>query len=208
MQTKSILLLTFLFFNTVVLLTAQDVHHEDEIIDLQQVNITASPFSLRQADVVVPTNSVTTAELRRIRQASLGSTLDGEPGIHSTSYAPGAGRPIIRGFDGDRVSILQNGTEIFDVSFTSPDHGVAIEPLLISKIEIVRGPASLLYGNAAIGGVINIIDKSLPRESIEGVIGEAEFKYGSVAEEKAGGNAVDDIISVSYTHLRAHETDS
>lgn len=164
-----------------------DGHEEEEIIDLQQYNITASPFILRQEDVVVATSSVSAAELRRSRQSSLGATLDGQVGIHSTSYAPGAGRPVIRGFDGDRVSILQNGTDTFDVSFTSPDHGVAIEPLMVSKIEVVRGPASLLYGNAAIGGVVNVIDKSLPREAMEGVVGEVEFKHGTVSDENAGG---------------------
>ena len=140
--------------------------------------------------MVVATNSVAGPELRRTRQSSLGATLDGQAGIHSSSYAPGAGRPIIRGFDGDRVSILQNGTDTFDVSFTSPDHGVSVEPLMISKIEVVRGPASLLYGNAAIGGVVNVIDKSLPREAMEGVLGEAEFNFGSVGDEKAGGLSV------------------
>lgn len=169
---------------------AQPDGPNNEIFDLQQVNITASPFALRQQDVVVPNSYVATAELRRSRQSSLGATLDGQPGIHSSSYAPGAGRPIIRGFDGDRVSILQNGTDTFDVSFTSPDHGVAVEPLMINKIEVVRGPASLLYGNAAIGGVVNVIDKSLPREALEGITGEAEFKYGFVSEEKSGGVSV------------------
>lgn len=183
---KYLLLLSSLTTQTAVL-AQHDGHDEEEIIDLQQVNITASPFALRQADVVVATSNVAAEELRRSRQSSLGATLDGQPGIHSTSYAPGASRPVIRGFDGDRVSILQNGTDTFDVSFTSPDHGVSVEPLMISKIEVVRGPASLLYGNAAIGGVVNVIDKSLPREAIEGVVGETEFKHGSVANENAGG---------------------
>jgi iron complex outermembrane recepter protein len=172
-------------------LSAQNHDHRDEeIVELQQLNITASPFALTQQDVVNPSHSVSAAELRRSRQSSLGATLDGQPGIHSTSYAPGAGRPVIRGFDGDRISILQNGTDTFDVSFTSPDHGVAVESLFIDKVEVVRGPASLLYGNAAIGGVVNVIDKSLPRETIVGVTGEAEFQYGSVSEETAGGISV------------------
>lgn len=187
--------LRYIFIFSSLVLTSHifaqhDGHEEEEIIDLKQINITASPFALRQEDVVVATSSVLSTELRRSRLSTLGSTLDGQPGIHSSSYAPGAGRPIIRGFDGDRVSILQNGTEIFDVSSTSADHGVAIEPLMIQKVEIVRGPASLLYGNRAIGGVVNVIDKSMPREAIDGITGEAEFRYGSVADEKAGGLSV------------------
>ncbi|MBH55245.1 MAG: hypothetical protein CMI18_13000 [Opitutaceae bacterium] len=189
-------------------LAQHDGHDEEEIIDLLQVNITASPFALLQADVVVPTNSVYAAELRKSRQSSLGATLDGHPGIHSSSYAPGAGRPVIRGFDGDRVSILQNGTDTFDVSFTSPDHGVAIEPMMISKIEVIRGPATLLYGNAAMGGVVNVIDKSLLRERIEGVVGEAEFKHGSVSEENAGGISVQGGQDGFAWSLNYHKRDS
>ncbi len=169
------------------LLAQHDGHEEEEIIDLQQLNITASPFILKQEDVVIPTNTLPKSELRRTGQASLGATLDGLPGIHNSNFTAGAGRPIIRGFDGDRLSILQNGTDTFDASFSSPDHGVSVEPLLIDKVEIVRGPSSLLYGNAAIGGVVNVIDKSMLRTPIEGVIGEAEIRYGSVADETAGG---------------------
>ncbi|MCB1122753.1 MAG: TonB-dependent receptor, partial [Verrucomicrobiae bacterium] len=186
---KRIILISLLAaaYSNTPLHAQHDRHDEEEIIDLQQLNITASPFALKQEDVVIPTNSVSKSELRRVRQSSLGATLDGQPGIHSSSFAAGAGRPVIRGFDGDRVSILQNGTDTFDVSFTSPDHGVAVEPLLIDRIEVVRGPASLLYGNAAIGGVVNVIDKSLLRGPVEGITGEAELKYGSVSDEKAGG---------------------
>jgi len=183
-------------------------HDEEEIIDLQQVNITASPFALKQSEVVVPTNSIYGTELRKSRQSSLGSTLDGHPGIHSSSYAPGAGRPVIRGFDGDRVSILQNGTDTGDVSFTSPDHGVAVAPMMISKIEVIRGPAALLYGNAAIGGVVNVIDKSLPRQRIEGIVGEAEFKHGSVSDETAGGISVQGSQDGFAWSLNYHKRDA
>ena len=186
---KHLILLSSLTIQSAVF-AQHEGHDEEEIIDLQQVNTTASPFALRQEDVVVATSSVLETELRRSRLSTLGSSLDGQPGIHSSSYAPGAGRPIIRGFDGDRISVLQNGTEIFDVSYSSADHGVTLEPMMIQKVEIVRGPASLLYGNAAIGGVINVIDKTMPREAIDGVTGEAEFRYGSVSDEKAGGLSV------------------
>ena len=185
--------LTILFISLTVstqLLAQHDGLEEEDFFDLQQFNITGNPLTLKLEDVVIPTNSLEKTELRRMGQASLGSTLDGLPGIHSTSYAAGAGRPVIRGFDEDRVSILQNGTDTFDVAFSSPDHGVTVEPLLIDGIVIVRGPSSLLYGNAAIGGVVNVIDKTLHQAPMDGVQGEAEFKYGSVSDETAGGLSV------------------
>lgn len=161
-----------------------------EIIELQQVNITASPFALKQEDLVISSHSLSSNELHRAAQSSLGATLENLPGISSTAYAPGASRPIIRGLGGDRVRILQNGTDTFDVSFTSPDHGVSIEPLLTERIEIVHGPASLLYGNAAIGGVVNVIDKSMPTDPVNGIEGTAEFRRGSVSDETVAGASI------------------
>ena len=171
-------------------LSAQDEDSELEIIDLQQINITASPLALKQEDLVLPADILSGENLRRAGESSLGATLNALPGLHNTSYAPGAGRPIIRGFDGDRVRILKNGTDVFDASFTSPDHGVAIEPVLIERVEIIRGPASLLYGNAAIGGIVNVIDKSIPRNRVTEPTSEAELRYGTVAGEKTGGFSV------------------
>ena len=183
--------IVFIFLTVSTLLLANlEEFDEAEIIDLEQFSITGSPFTLKQEDVVISTNSVAKSELRRMGQASLGSTLDGLPGIHSTSYATGAGRPVIRGFDGDRVSILQNGTDTFDASASSPDHAVTVEPLLIDRIDIVRGPSSLLYGNAAIGGVVNVMEKSMHMAPPDGFQGEAEFKSGSVSDETAGGLSV------------------
>ena len=171
-------------------LFAQDKWDDEEIIDLELVNITASLFALKQMDLVLPADSLTGDNLRRVGESSLGATLDGLPGLHNSSYAPGAGRPIIRGFDGDRVRILQNGTDVFDASFTSPDHGVAVEPILTERVDVIRGPASLLYGNAAIGGIVNVIDKTIPRNRVTELIGEVEFRYGTVAGEKMGGFSV------------------
>jgi iron complex outermembrane receptor protein len=197
MQHKTNYFYFIIVLGTLNILTAQDEANEDEanedeIIDLQRVNVTASPFALKQEDLVIAADSIAGSRLSRVSQSSLGATLEGQAGIHSSSFAPGAGRPIIRGFDGDRIRILQNGTDVFDVSFTSPDHGVAIEPLLTERIEIIRGPASLLFGNAAIGGVVNVIDKTLPRESVGGFKGDSEVRFSSVSNEKAAGMVAQD----------------
>lgn len=164
---------------------------DEEAIELNPFVITANPFVERKAELVVPASELSGEALRRSAESSLGATLSGEPGVHSTYYGPGAGRPIIRGFDGDRIRILNQGTDTFDVSQTSPDHGVSIEPLFADDIEVVRGPASLLYGNAAIGGVVNVIGKEMPRQrATVPFSGQAEAYYGSVSDEQTYGLAL------------------
>ncbi|EDY85274.1 TonB-dependent receptor domain protein [Verrucomicrobiia bacterium DG1235] len=160
-------------------------------VELKPHVVTASPFVTDVDELVVPASELAGGELDRRAVSNLGATLDGEPGVHSTYFGPGAGRPVIRGFDGDRVRILNQGTDSHDVSQTSPDHAVSIEPLFADDIEVVRGPASLLYGNAAIGGVVNVISKEMPRErALRSFSGEFEASYGSVADEKVGGIAL------------------
>lgn len=176
----------------VIGLTAQDKAGEpSKVVELEPHVVTASPFVTDVDELVVPAGELTGEALRRSVESSLGATLSGEPGVHSTYYGPGAGRPVIRGFDGDRIRILNQGTDSFDVSQTSPDHGVSIEPLFADDIEVVRGPASLLYGNAAIGGVVNVIGKELPQErAMAPLSGQAEAFYGSVSDEKSIGIAL------------------
>lgn len=103
------------------------------------------------------------ATLRRNAAASLGETLGWEPGVSSGYFGPGASRPVIRGFEGVRVRTLHNDIGTFDLSDISPDHGVAIEPMLLESAEIHRGPAALLYGNSAIGGAVNSRSKAIAR---------------------------------------------
>lgn len=100
-------------------------------------------------------------------EPTLGETLNREPGISSTSFGPGASRPVVRGLGGDRVRILQNGTAVLDVSNVSPDHAVAVDPLSVRSVEIVRGPATLLYGPNSIGGVVNVTDDRIPQERFD-----------------------------------------
>ncbi|HEY8352339.1 MAG TPA: TonB-dependent receptor plug domain-containing protein, partial [Sphingomonadales bacterium] len=121
------------------------------------------------------------------RRATLGDTLAGEAGIHSDSFGGGASRPVIRGQSAPRVKVLSDSSEIMDASAVSPDHAIAAEPLLLDRIEVLRGPAALLYGGGAVGGAVNLIDRKVPTEQPEGgVEGVAELRFGSVADEKAG----------------------
>ncbi len=210
MQSRKNSALLYLSLTILPALSAQEKEDEQEIIDLERINITASPFALKQMDLVLPADSLSGENLRRVGESSLGATLDGLPGLHNTSYAPGGGRPIIRGFDGDRVRILQNGTDVFDASFTSPDHGVAVEPLLTERVDVIRGPASLLYGNAAIGGIVNVIDKTIPRNRVTELTGEVELRYGTLAGEKTGGFSVQsgqDNFAWSLSYLKREAGD-
>src|SRR5690606_26000036 len=84
------------------------------------------------------------------------------PGVSATSFSPGASRPVLRGFSGERVKVLIDGIGAIDVSNTSADHATSIDPLTAERIEVLRGPAVLLYGSQAIGGAVNVIDKRIP----------------------------------------------
>ena len=108
------------------------------------------------------TSVMTGKELQRKLGATLGQTLASEPGISASSYSPAVSRPIIRGFDGVRVRVLRDGLGTMDLSQDSPDHGVSIDSLMTEEIEIHRGPASLLYGNSAIGGAVNTRTRYIP----------------------------------------------
>lgn len=153
--------------------------------------VTGNPLD-RDADALtVPVTALDGNALALRRAGTLGETLDGLPGISVTSYGPNVSRPIIRGLDGDRIRLLQNGTGALDASSLSYDHAVAQDPLTIERVEVVRGPAALLYGGNAVGGVINAIDNRIPREPISGVSGATDVSYGGANLERAGAALIE-----------------
>ncbi|MCW5636927.1 MAG: TonB-dependent receptor [Rubrivivax sp.] len=119
------------------------------------------------------------------RASTLGETLDGLPGVAASGFGPNASRPVIRGLDGDRVRLLDNGGTIVDASSLSFDHAVALEPLLVERLEVLRGPAVLLYGGSATGGVVNAIHNRIPRARPEAFGARAELRAGGAADERA-----------------------
>lgn len=146
----------------------------------------------RQGDILSGTSVVTGEELTRNMRSTIGETLARQPGVSATSFGPNASRPILRGFQGERVRILTDGIGSFDVSNTSVDHAVAINPLTADRIEVLRGPAALLYGSSAIGGVVNVIDSRIPRRvPDEPVHIDAITTYGSAANERTGSGEVE-----------------
>jgi iron complex outermembrane receptor protein len=136
-----------------------------------------------QAETALPVTVVSGEELRSLSSNSIGDTLGSMPGITNASFGPSVGQPVIRGQQGPRVSVLQNGTGSGDASNNSADHAVSVEPVLAESIEVLRGPSTLLYGGGAIGGVVNVIDNRIPTKQIEGLTGAGEIRYGSVNDE-------------------------
>lgn len=167
--------------------------------ELPEVTVSASRLGESASEMAQPVTVLEGQELLRELEATIGETLSKQPGVRSTYFGPASSRPVIRGLDGDRVRILQNGLNTIDASATSFDHAVSFDPVSVSKIEVVRGPATVLFGPNAIGGVVNVTDNRIPSERIEewvrGSIGtrvsSADHGLGSdfVLEGGAGGFA-------------------
>jgi iron complex outermembrane receptor protein len=173
-----------IFLGASSIAAAQEDAQRDEII------VTASPIARSIGETIVGTTVLKGEDLERSLQGSIGETLRRQPGISSTFFGPGASRPVIRGLGGDRISVLDNGIGANDASATSVDHAVAVEPATAERIEIVRGAATLLYGSAAAGGVVNVFSGRIPAKLPEGgVDGAIRVGLASVDEgvEAAGG---------------------
>ncbi len=160
-------------------------------IDLPTVPVTGNPLGVSSDELVVPVSVLRGRELSLRREGTLGETLNGIPGVTSTQFGPNASRPIIRGLDGERVRIMQNGVGILDAASLSFDHAVGIDPLIIEQIDVVRGPAALLYGGSAVGGVVNAIDHRIPKEKLDGVTGRAEARFGGPDSTRNGAAVID-----------------
>lgn len=177
----------------------------EENIDLAPVAITGNPLGVGSDELVVPVSVLNGRELSLRRESTLGETLNGIPGVTATQFGPNASRPVIRGLDAERVRIMQNGVGILDASSLSFDHAVGIDPLIIEQIDVVRGPAALLYGGSAIGGVVNAIDHRIPTESLDGIVGRTEARFGG-ADDQRNGAAVVDIGNGQFAmHIDAYK---
>ncbi len=160
-------------------------------IMLAPVTVSASALALDADAMSTPVSVLAGDALVLRRSATLGDTLASEPGITASHFGAGASRPIIRGMDGPRVKVLSDGAEIMDASSISPDHAVALEPMLSRQIEVLRGPSALVYGGGAVGGVVNVLDDRVPTAVPEkGVEGSIELRAGSAARDGAGAFAI------------------
>ena len=149
-------------------------------------------------DLLAGTSVLSGEDLQRELRPQIGETLTRLPGVSATSFSPGASRPVLRGFQGERIRVLTDGIGSIDVSNTSADHAVTIDPLTAERVEVLRGPAVLLFGSQAIGGAVNVIDRRIPRGVPAGgyhvdVIGA----LGSASDERSVGASGDLALGIS-----------
>lgn len=137
---------------------------------LADVIVTGAPFGVTDRASLLAVDVLDEEDLAVAPAATLGDLVNGLPGVRSTNFAPGASRPVIRGLAGPRVQVLTNGLGMIDASSVSPDHQVAVDPAEARRIEIVRGPSTLVFGGSAIGGVVNIIDDRIPDARADGPV--------------------------------------
>ena len=134
-----------------------DYHQEEE----QGIVVTAN--FVRDLNLLAGTSVLSGTDLVRDMRPQIGDTLARLPGVSATSFSPGASRPVLRGFQGERIRVLTDGIGSIDVSNTSADHAVTIDPLTAERVEVLHGPAVLLFGSQAIGGAVNVLDRRIPR---------------------------------------------
>jgi iron complex outermembrane receptor protein len=168
--------------STLEILVEPELHFQDVV--------SVSPDRRGQFEAYQPTTVLAGQDLTKQLEASLGETLQQQPGVAARSLGPAPARPVIRGLDGDRVLILQDGQRTGDLSSQSGDHGVTVNPAAAQRIEVVRGPATLLYGANAIGGLVNVITDEIPRAPERGVGGNFIFDLGTAASQTAAAGDV------------------
>ncbi len=176
---------------------------------LPAVVVTSTPFNNDEgAQILAPAKVLYGDELREKLGNSLGDTLSQELGVSASAFGAGASRPIIRGLEGPRIKILQNGMSVMDASSLSNDHAVAGEAATARQIEILRGPAALLYGSGAIGGVVNIINDRIPTILNAKPTGEAELRYGTADRMKNMSLSVDGAAGDIALHIDGNLRDA
>ena len=152
--------------------------------------VSVSPNARPQFESYQPTTVLDGQELTKNLEATVGATVSEAPGIALRAFGPGPARPVIRGLDGDRVAMLEDGQRMGDLSSQSGDHAVPSNPAAARKIEVVRGPATLLYGANAIGGLVNVITDSIPSEKTQGSSGNFTLNYGSNGTATGGAGDI------------------
>jgi iron complex outermembrane receptor protein len=182
--------------------------------ELDKVVISAHSFDQGQHEMSQPATLLTDEDLDRQRANSLGETLSKQVGIHNSSYGTAVGRPVIRGMSGARVKVLQDGIDSLDASAVSPDHSINVDTFGAQKVEVLRGPATLMYGSGAFGGVVNVVDSRVPT-GLEESETSLSMQYDTVNEGKTLGfrnNGFTDLADgnelhwkISGSHFRSDE---
>ncbi len=166
---------------------ATDPDHAHGVTDLDAIRVRANPIARTAEDLARPVAVLAGEQLDAAKAGTIGGTVSRLPGVQSSFFGAGVGRPVIRGLDGARVQVLSDGLAAGDVSTVSVDHAVSIEPFFANQIEVLKGPASLLYGNGAIGGAVNVVDGRIPEHATSRPLeGRVELRAGSVNDEYTG----------------------
>ncbi|MCB1672458.1 MAG: TonB-dependent receptor [Gammaproteobacteria bacterium] len=186
-------------------ISAQELERPPTMVD--EIVVTSALHRSR-AETVLPVNVLAGDEVREKAAATLGEMLEGQVGVNNASFGVGVGLPVIRGQSANRVQVLQMGVGNLDASAVSADHANSLEPALADRIEVVRGPATLLYGNGAIGGVVNVIDGRIPRTFADGLDVLAETRYDTVNDERTAALRLDGGSGRFAWHLDALDRDS
>lgn len=164
--------------------------------------LVSAPLHKSSAETALPVSILHGDRLRDQATGTLGGSLEQTPGIHNASFGPGVGQPVIRGQHGPRVQVLQNGIATADAASVSADHATATEPLLAESVEVLRGPATLLYGGGAIGGVVNVIDNRIPTRPPEKAFsGALEQRHDSASDGNTSVLRLDGGVGSIAWHL-------
>lgn len=177
-------------------------------VQLSQVVVTGTVSARSAEETIQPTNVVSQQELDRKLSATIGATLQDEPGISVASMGPATARPVVRGLGGDRIILLEDGARSGDLSSATTDHAVAIDPLTATQIEVVRGPATLLYGSNALGGVVNVIREEIPTSLVDRPHGAVSLQGQSVNEGLSVGGLVNAASRSAAVRLEASFRDA
>lgn len=181
---------------------ANDAGGTGQATDLDAVVVTASPLKGNAESVATPVEVLYGEDLDKAKSGTLGETVAKLPGVQTTYFGTGVGRPIIRGQEGPRVQVLSGGIGSMDASTVSADHAVSIEPFLADQIEVLKGPATLLFGSGAIGGAVNVVDgrlaDTIPDEPLSG---RAEIRGNTVNDERTGMFRLDGVNGNWVLHV-------
>ena len=186
---------SILFF---ALASPLSAHAEEATYELPEISVLGVSERKSPFDLLPTVTKLSGSRLERKKEISLGETLSKEAGVSSTFFGPNASRPVIRGLDGERVRMLENGIGLLDASGSSPDHAVAVDPLVIDSIEILRGPGALIYGSSAVGGVVNLRTKRIAESVIQKTESDFSLRYSGVDQGKAGGAVVRAPLGEDY----------
>ena len=178
---------------------AGEAPDEEEPSVIEEIIVIGHPLSgegLAQASDVVAGD-----ELDRKAADSIGATIGNEPGIHNSSFGAAVGRPVIHGLDGARVRIMEDRIDTLDVSVTSGDHAVTVDPFIAEQVEILKGSGTLLYGSGAIGGVVDVHTGRIPHNAFKGVGGRLDLKTADNGDARNGSFRVDGGVGMLGWHL-------